>query len=75
MKKETTKIRLKQMLSDDREEMNDATKAAALADFTHIAKEYFETDNVAMNVKKGKSSTDVSVTFKATRVKNFTPLK
>ena len=75
MKKETTKIRLKQMLSDDREEMNDATKAAALADFTHIAKEYFETDNVAMNVKKGKSSTDVSVTFKATRVKNFTSLK
>lgn len=75
MKKETTKNRLRQMLNDDREEINDATRAAALADFTHIAREYFETENVLMNIKKGKATTDVAVTFKATRVKNFTTLK
>lgn len=75
MKREATKIRLRKMLSDDKEEINDATRAAALADFTHLAKEYFETDNVALNIKKGKSGTDVTVSFRATHVKNFTTLK
>lgn len=75
MKKETTKLRLKKMLNDDKEEINDATRAAALADFTHVAKEYFDTDHVAFNVKRGKSTTDVAISFKATRVKNFTTLK
>ena len=75
MKREATKIRLKKMLDDDKEEINDATRAAALSDFTHIAKEYFDTENVALNIKRGKSSTDVTVSFKATRVKNFTTLK
>ncbi len=75
MKKEMTKLRLKKMLDDDKEEINDATRAAVLAEFTRIAKEYFETEGVALNIKKGKNCTDVAVSFKATRVKNFTVLK
>ncbi len=75
MKRETTKLRLKKMLEDDKEEINDATRAAVLADFTHIAKEYFDTENVNLNLKKGKSGTDVTVSFKATRVKNFASLR
>lgn len=75
MKREATKLRLKKMLNDDKEEINDATRAAVLADFTHIAKEYFDTDTVNLNIKKGKSGTDVSLSFRASRVKNFTTLK
>ena len=75
MKREITKLRLKQMLSDDKEEINDATRAAALADFTHIAKEYLDTNNVSLNIKKGKGCTDVTVSFRASHVKNFSTLK
>ena len=63
------------MLNDDKEEINDATRAAVLSDFTHVAKEYFDTDRVSLNIKKGKSGTDVAFSFKASRVKNFTTLK
>lgn len=75
MKSEITKSRLDKMLTEDREEMNEATREAALADFTRVAKEYFETDGVAFNMKRLKNGTDVSVTFRAARVKNFTVLK
>lgn len=75
MKREATKLRLKKMLDDDKEEINEATRAAALADFTHIAKEYFDTDHVNFNIKKGKSNIDVTLSFKASRVKNFATLK
>lgn len=75
MKSETTKLRLNRMLNEDREDMNDATKAAAQADFTRLAKEYFETEGVTLSMKRGKGGTDVTVYFKASRVKNFTTLK
>lgn len=63
------------MLSEDREEITEATKAAVQSEFTRIAKEYFETDDVALSLKHGKNGTDVAVTFRASRVKNFTTLK
>ena len=63
------------MLNDDKEEINEATRAAALSDFTRLAKEYFDTENVTLSIKKGKSATDVNVSFKASRVKNFATLK
>ncbi len=75
MKREATKLRLNKMLNDDKEEINEATRAAALSDFTHIAKEYFDTENVTLNIKKGKNGSDVTVSFRASRVKNFTTLK
>lgn len=75
MKSENTKQRLKKLLSEDREEMNEATRAAALAEFSRVAREYFETQHVDMNMKRGKNGTDVNVTFRASRVKNFGTLK
>ncbi len=75
MKSKTTKERLDRLITEDREEINDQTRAAVLLEFTHVAREYFDTDNVEMNFKRGKSGTDVSVSFRATRVKNFTVLK
>ena len=75
MKSETTKQRLDKILIEDREELNEPTRCAALAEFSRGAREYFETDAVDMNLKRGKYGTDVNVTFRATRVKNFTVLK
>lgn len=75
MKRETTKQRLNKILTEDREEMNEATREAATAEFTRVAREYFETDDVTMTMKRGKGGTDVTVSFRATRVKNFTILK
>ena len=75
MKRDTTRLRLNKMLSDDREDMNEATKTAAHTDFTRVAREYFDTDNVVFSVKRGKSGIDVTVSFRAARVKNFTTLK
>ena len=75
MKRENTRQRLDKILTEDREEMNEPTRIAALADFSRVAREYFETDNVDMNMKRCKTGTDVILTFRATRVKNFTTLK
>lgn len=63
------------MLGEDREEMNEATRAAAIADFTHVAQEYFETDGVTLSSKRGKKGTEVSVTFRASGVKNFMSIR
>lgn len=76
MKREnTTMQRLNKILIEDREEMNEPTRNAALADFAKVAREYFETDGVDLNMKHGKNGTDVFISFRATRVKNFSVLK
>lgn len=75
LKRETTKNRLNRMINEEREELNEATRAAAVADFTRIAQEYFEAGAVSMQLKKGKNGTDVTVSFRAARAKNFTSLK
>lgn len=75
MKRENTIQRLNKILTEDREEMNEPTRAAALAEFSRVAREYFETENIDMNMKRGKNGTDVLVSFRATRVKNFSILK
>ncbi len=75
LKRETTKNRLKKMLNEEREELTDATRAAALADLTHVAQEYFEAENPSLQVKKGKNGSEVLFSFRAVRAKNFTTLK
>lgn len=75
MKRETTIKRLNQILTEDREEMNEPTREAAKSDFTRVAREYFETDGVDLNMRRGKYGTDVVVSFRASRVKNFSVLK
>ena len=76
MRSEVTKERLMGILHADKEEMNEVTREACIAEFSRVAGEYFETEgDVAMEIKRGRSSSEVSVTFRANRVKNFTIVK
>lgn len=68
--------RLDRMLEADKEEMNAESRRAALADFTRVAREYFETDGeLSMHLDRVKNGTAVTLSFRAVRVKNFTALK
>lgn len=72
----STQQRLAIMLEQDKEEINEATKAAAVRDFSHVAAEYFETDgDASFQMKRTKGGYEVTFTFKAVRVKNFSTLK
>lgn len=76
MRSEVTKERLNHILHADKEEMNEVTREACIADFTRVAGEYFETDgDVTMNLHRGRTSTEVTLSFRAVRVKNFTMVK
>ena len=75
MKRELTKQRLDKLINEDLEVINEPTRAAAQTEFERVAREYFETDNVTLSIKRVKSGTDVSVSFRATRIKNFNVLK
>ena len=68
--------RLHSILESDKEEMNEASKAAALADFSRVAEEYFETDgSLSLEIERGKRGAEVIVKIPIRRVKNFTRLK
>ena len=70
------KLRLKNLLEGDKAEMNEASRRAAIADFKRVAEEYFETDGgFLLTTRQGKKGTEVVVTFRIARVKNFTVLK
>ena len=76
MKEKNSKHRLEQMLDRDKEEMNEASKRAALADLERVAGEYFDLDDSAkLTVKRVKSAYEVNLTFRAVRVKNFSVLQ
>lgn len=76
MRSEVTKERLMGILHSDKEEMNEVTREACIAEFSRVAGEYFETEgDVAMEIRRGRSSSEVSITFRANRVKNFTIVK
>lgn len=76
MKERNSKIRLEQILERDKEEMNEASKRAALADLERVAGEYFDLDNGAkLLVKRVKGAYEVNLTFRAVRVKNFSVLQ
>ncbi len=75
MKEKNSKFRLEQMLDRDKEEMNEASKKAALADLVHVACEYFDLDGDAkLEVKRVKGNYEVNFSFRAVRVKNFSVL-
>lgn len=76
MRDRESKLRLEQMLDRDKEEMNEASKKAALADFERVAGEYFDVDGDAkLTVKRVKGTYEVSLAFRAVRVKNFSVLQ
>lgn len=68
--------RLKRMIDHDKETLNEATRAAAVADFKRVAEEYFQTDGgFLLTSRETPGGTEVVFTFRAVRVKNFTVLK
>ena len=76
MREKNSKLRLEQMLDRDKEDMNEASKKAALADLLRIAGEYFDIDgNPTLTVKRGKGNFEVVLSFRAARVKNFSVLR
>lgn len=77
MNKEDGAIRrLNAILEADKEEMNEESKRAALYDFERVAKEYFDIDGVlSLKTERGKTGMEVSLAFRAVRIKNFSSLK
>lgn len=74
--KNNPKDRLVEMLDKDKAEMNEASKAAAVADFMRVAGEYFEPEGEPrFTVERTKGGYQVSLTFRAVRVKNFSVLQ
>ena len=76
MRERESKIRLAQMLERDKEEMNEASRAAALEELLRVAGEYFDLDGKGtLSVKRIKGRYEVNLTFRAVRVKNFSVLR
>lgn len=76
MREKNSKFRLEQMLDRDKEEMNEASKKAALADMQRVAGEYFDVDGESqLTVKRVKGTYEVSFSCRAVRVKNFSVLQ
>ena len=75
MKEEQARARLLGMLGRDKEELNEQTRRAALAEFTRVANEYFEPKGeISFRTEKSGEGLEVSVSFHAVRVKNFSTL-
>lgn len=76
MRESNTRTRLRRMLAEDKEELNEESRAAAVRDFRRVAQEYFETDGeISLTVTKEKGEMEVTLSFRAVRVKNFTALR
>lgn len=76
MKEKESKSRLEQMLERDKEEMNEESRLAALADLERVAGEYFDVDGKPnLTVKRVKGAYEVNLSFRAVRVKNFSVLR
>lgn len=70
------RTRIARMLEQDKEEMNTESRAAALRDFEHVAREYFELDGApTLDVQKQRHGFEATLVIRAFRVKNFTVVK
>ena len=76
MREKNSKARLEQLLRRDKEEMNEASRQAALADLLRVASEYFDiSGDGSLIVKQGKGNYEITFTCRAVRVKNFSVLQ
>lgn len=67
--------RLEDLLRRDKAVISDEVEAAAVRDFARIAQEYFDLDGrVSFSLREEKGGGLVTLTFRITRVKNFTVL-
>ena len=75
MKREE-RSRLLRLLEQDKEEMNEESRLAAIGDFTRVAMEYFELmGDVGLTLSRSRDGFSVNLDFRARRVKNFTSLR
>ena len=73
--KEEELRRLENLLRRDKAVISEECEAAAVRDFAHVAQEYFDLDGrVSFSLQEEKNGTLVTLTFRITRVKNFTVL-
>ncbi len=71
-----TRQRLDAMLKADKAEMNEESFRAAQEEFSRVAHEYFEPEGeVTLSLGEGTGTIEVTVRFRAVRVKNFYTLK
>lgn len=70
------KERLENLLRRDKAVISEECEEAAVRDFAHVADEYFELDGeMGFSVREDRGKTLVTVSFRVTRVKNFTRLR
>lgn len=73
--KEEELRRLEDLLRRDKAVISEECEAAAVRDFAHVAQEYFDLDGrVSFSLREEKVGSVVTLTFRITRVKNFTVL-
>lgn len=73
--KEEELRRLESLLRRDKAVISEECEAAAVRDFAHVAQEYFDLDGrVSFSLQEEKNGALVTLTFRITRVKNFTVL-
>ena len=73
--KEEELRRLENLLRRDKAVISEDCEAAAVRDFAHVAQEYFDLDGrVSFSLQEEKNGALVTLTFRITRVKNFTVL-
>ena len=69
------KKRIDDLLHRDKAVITDAVEAAAVREFARIAAEFFELDgDITFSMREEKGKSFVSISFRITRVKNFTTL-
>lgn len=74
--KEEDRLRISRLIEQDREGMNQSSRAEALKGFLHVASEFFElTGEPEFTITRERRGFDVILRFKADRVKNFTSIK
>lgn len=70
------KERLENLLRRDKAVISEECEEAAVRDFAHVAEEYFELDGeMGFSVREDRGKTLVTVSFRVSRVKNFTCLR
>ena len=70
------KERLENLLRRDKAVISEECEEAAVRDFAHVAEEYFELDGeMGFSVREDRGKTFVTVSFRVSRVKNFTRLR
>ena len=75
MREKLSKRRLELLLAQDKENMSEASRRAALAELIRVADEYFDVvGNPVLTVNRVKGSYEVNLSFHAARVKNFSVL-